>query len=280
VVLFAASAAPSPFFVIYQREWGFPSWLLSFAFAIYAVTLLLALLTVGSLSDHVGRRPVLVGAIALQVLAMALFAFAPNIETVVIARAIQGVATGAATGARSAALTDLAPERNRGLGAIVGSLAPFGGLAVGAILAGVVIAAVPSPVIATFVAFMILFLVALVVVVISPESVSRRPGALHSLIPRIRVPLRARAEFRSGVPIYLAGWMTGGLFLGLVPEILRDSFRIDGGLVSGAVIAVLSGIGTLAVFLSRRMRPRTVIILGALSNVAGIALVSGTLKLG
>lgn len=280
VVLFAASAAPSPFFVIYQREWGFPSWLLSFAFAIYAVTLLLALLTVGSLSDHVGRRPVLVGAIALQVLAMALFAFAPNIETVVIARAIQGVATGAATGALSAALTDLAPERNRGLGAIVGSLAPFGGLAVGAILAGVVIAAVPSPVIATFVAFMILFLVALVVVVISPESVSRRRGALHSLIPRIRVPLRARAEFRSGVPIYLAGWMTGGLFLGLVPEILRDSFRIDGGLVSGAVIAVLSGIGTLAVFLSRRMRPRTVIIFGALSLVAGIALVAGSLVLG
>jgi MFS family permease len=280
VVLFAASAAPSPFFVLYKQEWGFPSWLLSFAFAIYAVTLLLALLTIGSLSDHVGRRPVLVGAIALQVIAMALFAFAPNIETVVIARAIQGVATGAATGALSAALTDLAPAGNRGLGAIVGSLAPFGGLAVGAILAGVVIDAVPNPVVATFVSFMILFLVALVVVVISPESVSKRPGAVRSLIPRIAVPPRARREFRSGIPIYLAGWMTGGLFLGLVPEILRDTFKIDSGLVSGAVIAVLSGIGTLAVFLSRRVRPRAVIVVGALSLVAGIALVALSLLFG
>ena len=280
VVLFAASAAPSPFFVIYQQEWGFPSWLLSFAFAIYAVTLLLALLTIGSLSDHIGRRPVLIGAIALQVVAMALFAFAPNIETVVIARAIQGVATGAATGALSAALTDLAPAANRGLGAIVGSLAPFGGLAVGAILAGVVIDAVPNPVVATFMAFMIVFLVALVVVVISPESVSKRPGAVRSLIPRIAVPQRARREFTSGIPIYLAGWMTGGLFLGLVPEILRDTFRIDSGLVSGAVIAVLSGIGTLAVFLSRRVRPRAVIVVGALSLVAGIALVALSLLFG
>ncbi|MEO8906883.1 MAG: MFS transporter, partial [Microbacteriaceae bacterium] len=117
VILFASSAAPSPFFVVYQVEWGFPSWLLSFAFAIYAVTLLIALLSVGSLSDHIGRRPVLIGALALQAAAMVLFAFAPNIETVVLARAIQGVATGAATGAFSAALTDLAPARNRALGA-------------------------------------------------------------------------------------------------------------------------------------------------------------------
>ena len=74
VVLFASSAAPSPFFVVYQAAWGFAAWLLTFAFAVYAVTLLLALLTVGSLSDHIGRRPVLIGALILQVVAMVLFA--------------------------------------------------------------------------------------------------------------------------------------------------------------------------------------------------------------
>jgi MFS family permease len=51
-------------------------------------------------------------------------------------------------------------------------------------------------------------------------------------------------------------------------------------LVSGAVIAVLSGIGTLAVFLSRRVRPRAVIVVGALSLVAGIALVALSLLFG
>ncbi|MBV6545588.1 MFS transporter, partial [Ursidibacter maritimus] len=62
VAVALAVGAPSPLFVLYQQEWGFPSWLLTVAFAIYAVTLLITLLVAGSLSDHVGRRPVLIGA--------------------------------------------------------------------------------------------------------------------------------------------------------------------------------------------------------------------------
>jgi len=58
--------APSPLFVLYQREWGFADWMLTVAFAIYAITLLVTLLVAGSLSDHIGRRPVLIGALALE----------------------------------------------------------------------------------------------------------------------------------------------------------------------------------------------------------------------
>ncbi|MEO7124239.1 MAG: MFS transporter [Lacisediminihabitans sp.] len=272
VVLFASSAAPSPFFVLYQQEWGFPSWLLTFAFAIYALTLLIALLTVGSLSDHIGRRPVLIGALVLQVAAMALFAFAPNIETVVLARALQGIATGAATGALSAGLTDLATERNKAIGLTVISLAPVGGLAVGAIAAGVLIQSDASPIPTTFLAFAAAFVLALVFVVISPESVSGRPGALRSLRPHVSVPALARVEFRAALPVFLAGWMVGGLFLGLVPEILRDTFHLESGLVSGGAIAVLSGVGALSIYLSRRVRARRVIVSASVALVAGITI--------
>src|ERR1700712_5510796 len=58
-----AVGAPSPLFVLYQQQWGFPPWLLTVAFAIYAVTLLITLLIAGSLSDHIGRRPGLIGAL-------------------------------------------------------------------------------------------------------------------------------------------------------------------------------------------------------------------------
>jgi MFS family permease len=273
VVLFASSAAPSPFFVLYQRDWGFPSWLLTFAFAIYAFTLLITLLTVGSLSDHIGRRPVLIGALALQIVAMFLFAFASNIDTVVLARAVQGIATGAATGAFSAGLTDLASERNKAIGATVSSLAPVGGLAVGAIAAGVLIQADARPIPTTFLAFAAVFALALVFVVISPESVSGRPGALRSLRPYVSVPAPARAEFRTALPVFLAGWMVGGLFLGLVPELLRDTFHLDSGLVSGGAIAVLSGVGAISIYLSRRVRARRVIVAGSLALVAGVAII-------
>jgi MFS family permease len=280
VVLFASSAAPSPFFVVYQAEWGFAAWLLTFAFAVYAVTLLLALLTVGSLSDHIGRRPVLIGALILQVVAMVLFAFAPNIETVVLARALQGVATGAATGAFSAALTDLAPAHNRALGASMSGLASVGGLAVGAIFAGVAIQTEAEPIASTFLVLAAIFVAALAFVIVAPETISPRAGALRSLVPRVAVPRHARAEFFSAIPVILAGWMTGGLFLGLVPQILRDVFQLSSGLFSGGAIAVLSLVGAVSIHLSRRMAARPVVVAGALALLLGVGAIATSFLLG
>ena len=58
VVMFA-SAAPSPLYPVYQQLWGFSAATLTLVFAVYVGALLLSLLTVGVLSDHVGRRPVI-----------------------------------------------------------------------------------------------------------------------------------------------------------------------------------------------------------------------------
>ena len=54
LVAMASSAAPSPLYPIYQNAWGFSSTTLTVVFAVYALALLAALLTVGGLSDHVG----------------------------------------------------------------------------------------------------------------------------------------------------------------------------------------------------------------------------------
>ena len=58
--LYLAAGAPSPLFVQYQQQWGFPAGLLTIAFAAYALGLVAAILVAGSLSDFIGRRPVLV----------------------------------------------------------------------------------------------------------------------------------------------------------------------------------------------------------------------------
>ncbi|MEO8908352.1 MAG: MFS transporter, partial [Microbacteriaceae bacterium] len=137
----------------------------------------------------------------------------------------------------------------------------------------------PDPIATTFLALAAVFVLSLGFIALSPESVSGRPGALRSLVPHIAIPIQARGEFRTAVPVFLAGWMTGGLFLGLVPEILRDRFRIDSGLVSGGAIAVLSAVGALSIFLSRRTAERRVIVIGALALVAGAALIAGSLLL-
>src|SRR6478672_10706792 len=73
VLMLAASGVPSPLYRVYAEEFGFSSGVLTTIFGIYALALLVSLLVVGGLSDHVGRRPVLVAAFLLEALAMALF---------------------------------------------------------------------------------------------------------------------------------------------------------------------------------------------------------------
>ena len=108
-LMFAASA-PSPLYPVYQAEWHFSATTLTAVFAVYAITLLIALLVTGSLSDHLGRRPVILAALAVDGVAMVLFIAAHGILLLYLARALQGVATGAATSALSAGLIETQPR--------------------------------------------------------------------------------------------------------------------------------------------------------------------------
>src|SRR5580700_3959546 len=95
----AGASAPTPLYALYQAQWGFSPITVTIIFGIYAISVLTALLFVGRLSDHLGRRPVLIAAIAAQTATMVIFATASGVEDLVLARIIQGLATGAALGA-------------------------------------------------------------------------------------------------------------------------------------------------------------------------------------
>lgn len=108
----AASTAPTPLYRLYQAAWHFTPTLLTVIFAVYAFALLLALLVAGRLSDHLGRRPVIAAAIILDVVAMLVFFSADSPTWLVVARTLQGVATGVGMSTLAAALLDL--DRQRG----------------------------------------------------------------------------------------------------------------------------------------------------------------------
>src|SRR5690606_33186778 len=95
----AASSAPTPLYHLYQQAWGFSAAMLTLIFAVYALTLLVALLVVGSLSDFLGRRPVIFSALLLEIVSMLLFILATDVTWLLLARMLQGFATGMATSA-------------------------------------------------------------------------------------------------------------------------------------------------------------------------------------
>ena len=127
VSFLAASAAPTPLYMTYQKAWGFSALTTTVVFGVYAVTLLATLLTVGRLSDHVGRRPVLLVGMAGQVLALLVFADAHSVAALMTARIVQGLATGTALGAIGAGMLDIDQTR----GAVANATAPGLGTASG-----------------------------------------------------------------------------------------------------------------------------------------------------
>src|SRR6201986_2442191 len=106
-LLVFASSAPSPLYGVYQQKWQFSATTLTAIFAVYALALIVTLLVVGPLSDYVGRRPVIVAALVVEIGAVSMFLAASGVGWLYGARILQGCAVGAATSALSAALIDL-----------------------------------------------------------------------------------------------------------------------------------------------------------------------------
>src|SRR5689334_16878844 len=139
VTFTAASSAPSPLYVVYQQLWSFSAVTLTVVFAVYVVGLIGALLVLGALSDHVGRRPVLAAAVALEAVSLVLFLAAGDVGVLLVARFLQGIATGAALTTLSATLVDLDPPHAKGRAGLLNSIVPTAGLSLGSLGAGALV---------------------------------------------------------------------------------------------------------------------------------------------
>lgn len=280
VAFFVAAGAPTPLLPIYERNWGFPHSMLTLAFGVYAIALLAALLVVGSLSDHIGRRPVLVAALALELVAMIVFFEATSIGWLIAARVLQGVATGAASSAFGAAVVELAPERHKKLGALMTSLASTAGLGIGALSAGLIAQLIPAEASDTVWLALVLFMAAgTVFALVTPETAARRPGALASLTPRVSVPSQVRRQFATTAPGVITVFLTTALFLGLLPIVFAAVFTVTSPAVSGLASFVLFGVAAVVSAASSAVRPRTLKVAGNVGLTIGAVLFLGSLAL-
>src|SRR3954453_19445505 len=175
---FAANAAVSPLYRVYQVQFGFSATTLTLLFTVYIVVLLVTLLFFGSLSDHVGRRPVLLAGLAFSAVGCGVFLFADGVGPLFAARALQGVAVGLISGAASAGLLDLRPAS--AAAPLVSSVAPTGGQALGAIGRSVLAQYAPAPTHLVWWLLLGAFVVGIFAVVAMPEPGARRAGALRS----------------------------------------------------------------------------------------------------
>ncbi|MGK5440260.1 MFS transporter [Micromonospora sp. URMC 105] len=269
----AASAAPTPLYEIYQMRWQFSPISTTVIFAVYAVAVLASLLTVGKLSDHVGRRPVLLVAIAVQAVSLVIFIVANGVSALVVARIVQGLSAGAAIGTAGAAMLDI----DRARGTLANALAPGVGTGIGALLSALLVQFLPAPTRLVYVVLLVVLLIQGIGVALMAETVTPMKGALQSLRPQVTLPRAVRGPVLAVAPVVFAVWALAGFFLALGPALVRALMEMS-IVVGGLVVFVFSLFGVGAILLLRNAAARTVmhtaiaaLILGMIITLVSIA---------
>ncbi|WP_433889298.1 MFS transporter [Streptomyces sp. CA-111067] len=263
----AASSAPTPLYAVYQAEWGFSPITTTVVFGVYAVAVLSGLLTMGKLSDHVGRRPVLLVSLTATAASMVVFATAGGVPELMIARIIQGLSTGAALGAIGAGMMDI----DRPRGTITNAVVPGFGTATGALVSGVFVQFLPAPTHLIYLVLLGVFAVQAVAVLVMAETVTPKRGALASLVPEIKLPRAVRMPVLVAAPVLFAVWALAGLYGSLGPSLARQLTGSSSEVLGGLSLFILAGVAAVSVLVLRRASARTVMLTGVLALIAGVA---------
>jgi MFS family permease len=271
-VMMAGASAPSPFYPSLQQEIGFSAATLTGIFAVYTVALLISLLVTGSLSDHVGRRPVISVGFVLMALSLLLFWQAGDVAGLMVARTLQGIAAGLLLSALSAAVVDLEPRDRPGSASVWNSVIPLGGLAVGALISGILMDVTEMAEADVFGTLVVAYVLFAAVIWLIPETAPRHEGVWASLRPRVGVPATAAKAFWRSAPAVVAGWATGGLYLSLGAPIVRHVFGAEDHVTQAGVVALLCAAGAVACYLARGHSSRQVTLYGTSALSIGTAL--------
>jgi MFS family permease len=225
ILLFAGSNLPTPLFPIYAEHYGFGSATVTLLFGSYVAVLIPALLFVGTLSDRVGRRPLLVSGIAITVLSSIAFAAARSVGWLFAGEMIYGIGAALVMSCVSVAIRELHPRAHVASAALAASVAMAVGLTVGPLVSGLLASVTPWPTTAPYVLDAVLATILALVLVRIPET---RPVTQHAA-PRakvIYVPPEIRVAFVGPAAVGALSFMAGGWLFALAPSFLHEALGI------------------------------------------------------
>ncbi len=237
VVLTAGAYLPSPLYPGYQEAFGSSDLVMTLIYATFALVSAPALLLFGSAADAVGPRSVLRISLLLAAVGSTCLAFASGAGWLLAARAAQGVALGAVTGAASALISTGDRRRGRAAGVLT-STAFVAGTAAGPIAAGVLAEYAPAP-------HLLPFLLHLALLWFGWRRVSALPSPSGARMrwcrpTRPHVPAGMRGPFTTAALTGFLAWTVAGLFLSVIPTLLDRAEQTNLAVVGGVLGAVLA----------------------------------------
>ncbi|HZI75061.1 MAG TPA: MFS transporter, partial [Gemmatimonadales bacterium] len=136
---------PTPLYVLWQEHYRFPDVIITILFAAFTLGMLMALVFLGRVSDHFGRRPVLLGALGVACASTLLFVLAQQVLMLLAGRFLSGLAAGLLTGTAPAGLAEFQPSGNLRQAGQLATAINLGSLGLGALVAGLFAQFGPAP---------------------------------------------------------------------------------------------------------------------------------------
>ncbi|MGO3326829.1 MFS transporter [Gordonia sp. (in: high G+C Gram-positive bacteria)] len=262
------SGLPSPLYPIYQQEWHLSPLSITVVFAVYAIGALCSALTVGPISDAVGRKPVLLCSLVAILGGLGLFLIATSEWELILARLLHGTAIGAITVVAGAALLDVRPNGGARNGMFSGIALNIGiAITVFGAAAAAQWAADPLRIPYAIVAAVVVVMLAGVIILIEPHN--EKTGS-RVRIQRPRVPTAISSDFWfSGIGI-MSAWSVLGVFLSLYPALTQHSTGHESIIFVGVVVAVMAAASAAFQWVGGRFDPRSSAVIGHLGLIASL----------
>ncbi|PVZ93564.1 MFS transporter [Amnibacterium flavum] len=247
--LMAFSTVPTPLYVLYQDRDGFPTVIITVIFAAYSVGVVLSLYLAGHVSDWLGRRPVILVAVLIEILSAVMFLFWSDVPGLLLARFVNGVGIGMLTATATAHLSELGAAI-RGPGdlraGVTAGFANLGGLGAGSLISAVIAENTDIPLIEPYLVFLVLMIVAAIALLFVPETVVKS-GERHPYRPQsIVVPSASRGVFWASAIAALGAFAVFGLFSAVAPTVLRGTLHETSLVLAGAVAFAVFGAAAVA----------------------------------
>ncbi|OZC50190.1 MFS transporter [Rhodococcus sp. WWJCD1] len=278
VVAMMGTTMPTPLYALYEVEFGFSVFVVTLVFAAYAVGVLGALLAFGRWSDSLGRRPMLLAAIAFGLVSAVVFVTADSLTALVIGRVLSGVSAGIFVGTATVTLLELVPDAWRDRAPAIATAANIGGLGLGPLVAGLLVEYLPQPLRLTFFVDIALLLVAAAAVYFAPETVRVVAGA-RPHVQRLSVPVEVRGTFLRAAVGGFAGFAVLGLFTAVSPGFIAGVLGIDNHAITGVVVFAVFAASATAQITLRAADPTSAQRWGCLVLVFGLVLLAASLLL-
>ena len=263
-VLTMGTSTLTPLIPVYQQRFGISDGTATLLFAIYAMTVVPTMLVAGNLSDRLGRKHMLLPAMAAMTAASLVFSFTASVPLLFVGRILQGLAIGGFLGVGTAFIVDHAQVGRRPWAATLAGVAFRVGFGMGPGIAGIIAqySHADDRIHRPFQAHILLMVFAIAAVALAPETITRRRGGSWGL--RVGVPdgqFKAFATFLAPATFFMS--YLEGTLLSIAPiYIAHESGGTPNLAIVGLVGFLTLATGAAAPLLIGRLDPRRAVIAG------------------